>query len=58
MRIEMWVRLADSCLYLSSLVNGSPSDAALKARTSRLTYPDTDKGAQAPLFSQHGSARW
>jgi hypothetical protein len=57
-RMETWIRMADSTLSLSSLASGSPSGAMLGARTSHSTYPDADKGAQVPLFSQRESAKW
>jgi hypothetical protein len=50
--------MADSTLCLSSLASGSPSGAMLGAHTVHSTYPDVDKGTQAPLFSQRGSVKW
>jgi hypothetical protein len=55
-RMEVWIRMVDSTLCLSSLASDSPSGATFGARTSHSTYPNTDKGAQVPLFSQRESA--
>jgi hypothetical protein len=44
-RMEVWIRMVDSSLCLSSLASGSPSGAMLGARISCSTYPDVDKGA-------------
>jgi hypothetical protein len=35
-----------------------PIEHSTWSHTSRSTYPDDDKGAQAPLFSQLGSTKW
>jgi hypothetical protein len=57
-RMEVWIRMADSSLCLSSLASGSPSGATLGARTSHSTFPDANKGAQVLLFSQRESVKW
>jgi hypothetical protein len=57
-RMEVWIRMADSSLCLSSLASGSPSGATLGARTSCSTYLDADKVAQVSFFSQHESMKW
>jgi hypothetical protein len=35
-----------------------PIERGTQSHTSCSIYPDADKGAQAPLFSQHGSVKW
>jgi hypothetical protein len=54
----VWIHMADSTLYLSSLASDNPSGTMLGARTSRSTYADADKGAQVPLFTHRESAKW
>jgi hypothetical protein len=43
-RMEVWIRMVDSTLYLSSPTSGSSSGVALGAHTVHSAYPNTDKG--------------
>jgi hypothetical protein len=58
-RMGVWIRTHGSTPYLSSLVSGNPSGAALCAHTTHSAYPDADKWVQAPLINRRWTAkRW
>jgi hypothetical protein len=57
-RVGVWICMVDFIPYLSSPTRGSPSDVALRAHITCLTYPGSNKRAQVLPFSQHRSAKW